>query len=100
MFFKVLFDWLSTLLRTNNKNWISQIFKGTGLGLVTITSLNIFIDYYKNIAIQKFGELGAFSGLLGLAGIDKAISVIIGAYIASVYIKIFASGLRVVQKDD
>lgn len=98
--FKVLFEWLSTLLRNNNKSWLSQILVGSGVGLATTVGLNLFIDYYKEIAIYQFGKLGAVSGLLGLAGIDKAISVIIGAYLASVYIKTIASGLRVVQRHD
>ncbi|WP_323842846.1 DUF2523 family protein [Moraxella sp. Pampa] len=96
--FKVLFNWLNTLVRSNNQNWLAQILTGSGIGLVTITGFNAFIDYYKSKALHELGELGAVSGLLGLAGIDKAISIIIGAYLASVYIKTFASGLRVVKK--
>ncbi|AKG18798.1 hypothetical protein AAX09_04745 [Moraxella bovoculi] len=96
--FKVLFKWLNNLLRVNNQNWLAQILAGGGIGLATIAGLNIFIDYYKSMALSEFGQLGAVSGLLGLAGIDKAISIIIGAYLASVYIKTFASGLRVIRK--
>ena len=96
--FKVLFNWLNNLFRSNNQNWLAQILAGGGVGLATIAGLNIFIDYYKQKALSELGELGAVSGLLGLAGIDKAISIIIGAYLASVYIKTFAGGLRVVKK--
>lgn len=96
--FKVLFKWLNNLLRVNNQNWLAQILAGGGIGLATIAGLNIFIDYYKSMALSEFGQLGAVSGLLGLAGVDKAISIIIGAYLASVYIKTFASGLRVIRK--
>lgn len=96
--FKVLFKWLNNLIRINNQNWLAQILAGGGIGLATIAGLNIFIDYYKSMALSEFGQLGAVSGLLGLAGVDKAISIIIGAYLASVYIKTFASGLRVIRK--
>lgn len=96
--FKVLFNWLNNLARANNKNWLAQILTGSGIGLATITGFNMFIEYYKSKALYELGELGAVSGLFGLAGIDKAISIIIGAYLASVYIKTFATGLRVVKK--
>ena len=96
--FKVLFKWLNNLIRINNQDWLAQILAGGGIGLATIAGLNIFIDYYKSMALSEFGQLGAVSGLLGLAGVDKAISIIIGAYLASVYIKTFASGLRVIRK--
>lgn len=96
--FRVLFGWLLNLLKVNNNNWLAQIFMGSAVGLATIVGFNAFIDYYKEQAIIEFGKLGSFSGLLGLAGIDKAVSIIIGAYLASVYIKTFASGLRVIKK--
>lgn len=93
-----MFARLLTLLTANNKSWLYQILAGAGLGLATTTAFNSFIDYYKDRAIAELGQLGAVSGLLGLSGLDKAISIIIGAYLASVYIKTFATGLKVVKK--
>lgn len=53
--FKVLFKWLNNLLRVNNQNWLAQILAGGGIGLATIAGLNIFIDYYKSMALSEFG---------------------------------------------
>lgn len=93
-----MFARLLSLLTANNKSWLYQILTGAGLGLATTTAFNSFLTYYKNKAIIELGQLGAMSGLLGLAGLDKAISIIIGAYLAGSYIKTFATGLRVIKK--
>ncbi|OOS02664.1 hypothetical protein B0189_10015 [Moraxella cuniculi] len=87
-----------TALKVNNRNWFAQVMAGVGFGVITVVGTTSFVDYYKVKAIEEFGKLGAFSGLLGLAGVDKAISIIIGAYIANVYIKTFASTLKVVKR--
>lgn len=92
------FTKLQNLLFSNNKSWLTQVLAGAGLGLATTTALTVFVDYYKAKTLASFGQLGAVSGILGLSGADKAISIMIGAYLASVYIKTFASGLKVVQK--
>lgn len=93
-----MFTRLLSLLTANNKAWLYQVLAGAGLGLATTTAFNAFLNYYKNKAIYELGQLGEVAGLLGLAGLDKAISIIIGAYLASVYIKTFATGLKVVKK--
>ena len=93
-----IFAWLSTFFTNSNKSWLAQILAGAGIGLASMTAFTAFADYYKSQAIQQFGELGLVSGLLGLAGLDKAISIVIGAYLASLYIKTFASSLKVVKK--
>lgn len=89
---------LSSLFTANNKSWLTQILTGAGLGLISIGALTVFLDYYKNNAINSFGQLGTVTGLLGLSGVDKAISIVIGAYLAAMYIKTFAAGLKVVKK--
>lgn len=96
--FKTLFTYLHTLLNNISQSWLGQVLTGAGLGLMTIGGVNAFVDYYKQQALENFGQLGAISGLMGLSGVDKAISILIGAYIASVYIKTFATGLKVVKK--
>lgn len=95
---RAIFNWLQALFAHNNQSWIAQILTGAGLGIITIVGFTQFIDYYKDRAIAQFGQLGPVSGLLGLSGVDKAISIVIGAYCAAVYIKTFAKGLKVAQK--
>lgn len=92
------FTKLQSLLFAGNKSWLSQILTGAGLGLVTTAALTGFVDYYKSQAIANLGQLGLVSGILGLSGLDTAISIVIGSYLAGVYIKTFAAGLKVVKK--
>lgn len=92
------FTKLQNVLFSGNKSWLSQILTGAGLGLVSTAVLTTFIDYYKTQAIANLGQLGLVSGILGLSGLDKALSIVIGAYLAGVYIKTFAAGLKVVKK--
>lgn len=92
------FTKLQSLLFAGNKSWLSQVLAGAGLGLASMTVLTVFVDYYKSQAIANIGQLGLVSGILGLSGMDKAISIVIGAYLASMYIKTFAAGLKVVKK--
>lgn len=89
---------LHSLLSANNKSWLGQVLAGAGLGLASTAAFSTFIDYYKVKVITSFNALGAVTGILGLAGVDKAISIVIGAYLAGIYIKTFASGLRIVKK--
>lgn len=92
------FTKLQNVLFSGNKSWLSQILTGAGLGLVSTAVLTGFVDYYKSQAIANLGQLGVVSGILGLSGLDTAISIVIGSYLAGVYIKTFASGLKVVKK--
>lgn len=92
------FTKLQNVLFAGNKSWLSQILTGAGLGLVSTAVLTTFIDYYKSQAIANLGQLGLVSGILGLSGLDKALSIVIGAYLAGVYIKTFAAGLKVIKK--
>lgn len=95
---KSIFAWLATLFKNLSDSWLGQVLLGAGLGLATVVGLSTFSDYYKRQALSAFGELGSVTGLLGLAGVDKAISVVVGAYLAAVYIKTFGAGLKVVKK--
>lgn len=92
------FTKLQNILFAGNKSWLSQVLTGAGLGLVSTAVLTGFIDYYKSQAIDNLGQLGLVSGILGLSGLDKALSIVIGAYLAGVYIKTFAAGLKVIKK--
>ena len=92
------FTKLQNVLFAGNKSWFAQVLAGAGLGLATTTVLTTFVTYYQQRAIANFGELGLVSGILGLSGLDTAISIVIGAYLAGIYIKTFAAGLKVIKK--
>lgn len=61
-----------------------RILTGMGLGLVTSTVMLYVLKYYigQVVASLKFGGLmSTMIGLLGLAKIDVAISIVLSAYV-------------------
>lgn len=93
------FSNLQNLFIANNSSFLAQVLNGAGLGLVTTTSFIQFAEFYKARVIAEAGNLGLVSGILGISGLDKGLSMIIGAVLASVYIHHFAKGLRVIKND-
>lgn len=87
---------IGTLLANATKSLINKALLGAGIGLATTVGLNSFVDYYKTKTIAEFGQLGAVSGLLHLSGLDKAISIIIGAYMCVAYFTLATQGLKMV----
>lgn len=61
-----------------------RLLAGMGLGLATSGVANYVLNYYfsKVIASMHFGGLmTSMMGLLGLANIDTAISIVLSAYV-------------------
>lgn len=72
------------LLKNFNKGWLKQVLTGAGLTLgtsaITLTSLNSMITFFKS----NIGQIPAtILGLAHIAGLDVAISIILGAIVAS-----------------
>lgn len=73
---------------------LKRLLIGAGLGLASTAILLTVINYYVDKLIQhlnSFGAVGQFGqgalALLGIAGVDIAISIVIGAYIVRFTIK-------------
>lgn len=73
---------------------IKKLLLGAGLGLISIAIVYTVINYYIAKIISQLNELGALGkvgsiglSLLGIAGVDTAISIVIGAYIVKFTIK-------------
>lgn len=92
------FTKLQSVIFSGNKSWLAQVLAGAGIGLATTAAMTGFVSYYKANAIANLGQLGLVSGILGLSGLDTSISIIVGSYLAGVYIKTFAAGLKVIKK--
>lgn len=61
---------------------IKKLLIGAGLGLAAATFFKVLIQMYVDRAVQNIGALpGTVLQLLGLFGLDKALSIIIGALI-------------------
>ena len=72
------------LLKIFNKGWLKQILTGAGLTLgtsaISLTALNSMITFFKS----NIGQIPAtILGLAHIAGFDYAISIILGAIVAS-----------------
>lgn len=58
-----------------------RVLVGAGLGLASGTIIHTVINYYLDKIISQAGLLGKMSGILHLAGVDTAISIIIGGVV-------------------
>jgi hypothetical protein len=57
---------------------------GAGLGLVTSTVILELANKYINSAVSSMSAIGDIAGLLGVAGCDVALSIVIGAIVCRV----------------
>lgn len=83
-----------TVLLNSIKSSINRALVGAGLALFTTGAINVFVEYYKAKTIAQFGQLGSVTGLLHLSGLDKSISIIIGAYMAVAYFTLVSQAVR------
>lgn len=58
-----------------------RVLVGMGLGLASGAIVFTVINYYVNKIVSSAGALGDMAAILHLAGMDAAISIVIGAVI-------------------
>lgn len=78
-------------------NFIARVLLGAGLVLVTNLVFDKYIHYFLDKAFALIPNIPA-SGLLGLAGVDDAISILISALLVRVYLFTLSQGVKVVKK--
>lgn len=76
---------LLSVLTKWGKSWLPLVMRTLGISAVVITGFTMFFDYYKLRAIAGLDSLGPVTGIMALAGVDKAISVAIGVRLAVAY---------------
>ena len=65
-----------------SKTGIKQLLLGAGIGLASAGVSLVVINYFISKITEMTGSIGyGVAGLFGLAGLDKALSIIIGAYV-------------------
>lgn len=70
------------LLNGFSKNGLKAMMLGAGIGLASAGVSLIVINYFISKITEMTGSIGyGVAGLFGLAGLDKAMSIIIGAYV-------------------
>lgn len=89
----------SKLLSGFSKNGLKAILLGAGIGLASAGVSLVIINYFIAKIVEMSGDIGyGVVGFLGLAGFDKAMSIIIGAYVLKVVIAQGALSFRKVGR--
>lgn len=78
-----MFKALQRLFDSASDGFIKRILAGAGLSLVASAVILTALNFIFGHIISGIGALGAASGLIGLSGLDHAISVVMGAMIFS-----------------
>lgn len=78
---------------------IAQVFLALGVGLLTITGVDlVFTELELLLTLKLGGVIGIGAGLLGLAGVGTAIGFIVGAMTARVTLAALINTTRLVAK--
>ena len=77
-------------------NFIGRALAGAGLAIAGNFAFGIFIDYFIDKAIGYVANVPMI-GLIGVAGIDKAMSILITATMIRVYLSTTSTGISIVR---
>lgn len=58
---------------------VARLLFSVGIGLSAQYAVSESATHFINYAIASFNSIGGFIGLFGLAGVDKSLSIFIGA---------------------
>lgn len=73
---------LSKLFSGFSKTGVKSFLMGAGIGLASAGVSLIVINYFISKIVEVSGSIGyGVVGIFGLAGLDKAMSIIIGSYV-------------------
>lgn len=62
-------------------SFLKQALLGAGLGLLSGAFVLTLVNQYINQAVSSMSSIGSVAGLMGLAGLDVALSIVIGAVV-------------------
>ena len=72
----------SKLFSGFSKTGLKTMLLGAGIGLASAGISLVVINYFISKIVEVSGDIGyGVVGIFGLAGLDKAMSIIIGAYV-------------------
>ncbi|ELA08289.1 hypothetical protein MOMA_06996 [Moraxella macacae 0408225] len=77
-------------------NFIGRALAGAGLAIAGSYTFGLFIDYFINKALSMLNNI-PMAGLIGVAGIDKAISILLTAVMIKVYLATVSQGINIVK---
>lgn len=76
-----MWNLLSTTIKGTFGGFGKRVLVGMGLGLASGAIVLTVINYYVNKIVVSAGALGDMAAILHLAGMDVAVSIVIGAVI-------------------
>lgn len=77
--------------------FIARILVGAGFAVLGSMTFSIFVNYFIDKLLSQLSNI-PFIGLLGLAGVDKAISIMITAILIRVYLSTVVQSVKIVKK--
>lgn len=84
-----LFGWLAT-------NFLGRMLAGAGLALAGSYTFGIFIQYFIDKALASMSSI-PMTGLIGVAGIDRAASVLLSAVFICLYLHQVTATIGIVK---
>lgn len=81
--------WFST-------NLLTRLLAGAGLAIAGNYTFGIFVNYFLNKGISMLSAIPMI-GLLGVAGIDDAISILITGAMIQIYLNSVTQGVNIVK---
>lgn len=88
---------LTAILSWAMSSFANKVLTSIGFAILGTMSFGAFVNYFLNKAIASFNDIPML-GLIGIAGIDKAISIMISAYVMRVYLATVVSSIKFVKK--
>lgn len=78
-------------------SFFARILTGAGFAILGSITFSNFINYFVDKLIAQLSDI-PFVGLLGLAQVDKAISIMIAAVLIRVYLSTLVQSVKIVKK--
>lgn len=75
----------------------ARIITSAGIAILGSVTFGQFINYFLDKAIVQLSQI-QFVGLIGLAGIDKAISIYLTAVMIKIYLSTVIQSVKLVKK--
>lgn len=85
------------LLTWAMSGFIARILVGAGFAVLGSMTFSVFVNYFIDKLLNQLSNI-PFIGLLGLLGIDQAISIMITAVLIRVYLSTVVQSIKIVKK--
>lgn len=79
-----------------SSTFLTRILAGAGLAIAGNYTFGLFVNYFLNKALGLLSDIPMI-GLIGVAGIDDAISILITGAMIQIYLNSVTQGLNLVK---